>query len=158
MSKVKKEGQRGEFIPKQIWVYSEDPENDEEYTHACMKNTFKVAEESGFKVNVVNKSAFFEMVGKEKEERFKKTMTALNREATNNPVSGYESILPFITRDLVLLELVHKFGGIALEKDLILTEKLDWLWSLSENAHVNTGKTEFPTKYFAFFNVNFTTN
>ena len=98
------------------------------------------------------------MVGKEKEERFTKTMSALNREATNNPVSGYENILPFITRDLILLELVHKFGGIAMEKDLILTEKLDWLWSLSHNAHVNAGKRDYPTKYFAFFNVNFTTN
>ena len=109
-------------------------------------------------MNIVNRQVFFEMVGKEKEERFTKTMSALNREAINNPISGYEKILPFITRDLILLELVHKFGGIAMEKDLVLTEKLDWLWSLSQNAHVNAGKMSFPTKYFAFFNVNFTTN
>lgn len=45
-----------------------------------------------------------------------------------------------------------------MDKDVILTEKLDWLSSISTNPHVNTGNPHFPTKYFGFFNANFSTN
>ena len=43
INKLKKQAQEGDFIPRQIWLYSEDPEKDEEYTRVCMRNTLKVA-------------------------------------------------------------------------------------------------------------------
>ena len=45
-----------------------------------------------------------------------------------------------------------------MDKSVILTENLTWLSTLSTNPYVNTGNADFPTNYFGFFNVNFTTN
>lgn len=45
-----------------------------------------------------------------------------------------------------------------MDKNIILTEPLDWLWKLAENPYVNTGNPSFQTKYFGFYNANFSTN
>ena len=57
-----------------------------------------------------------------------------------------------------MMELIYRYGGVSIDKNVILTESLDWLWSLKNNPHVNMGNPNFQTKYFAFFNANFTSN
>jgi hypothetical protein len=82
----------------------------------------------------------------------------MSREAIQNPVSGYEPILEPTARTLVLLEILHEKGGIILDKSVILTEDFSWLIGIANNQYANCGNPDYPTNYFAFHNVNFTSN
>ena len=64
-------------LPKQIWIYSDDPKQQELYTQYCLNNTLKIANQSGFKVNIVNKKTFQKLVDEEKYTQFNNTIAAL---------------------------------------------------------------------------------
>lgn len=45
-----------------------------------------------------------------------------------------------------------------MDSNVVLTEDLSWLIEVPTNQYANCGNPEFPTKYFGFHNINFTSN
>jgi hypothetical protein len=82
----------------------------------------------------------------------------LAKESVSNPLSGYDAVIHEVKKELALLEVLHHKGGIIMDSNVILTEDLSWLTKVSANQYANCGNPEFPTKYFGFHNVNFTSN
>lgn len=45
-----------------------------------------------------------------------------------------------------------------MDKTVILTEDFSWLIGIAKNQYTNCGNPDYPTNYFGFHNVNFTSN
>lgn len=62
-----------------------------------------MANKSGFSVFMVSPANFQEYISEERALLFNQTVSVLVKESVNNPISGYDAVIPNIKKELALL-------------------------------------------------------
>lgn len=71
----------------------------------------------------------------------------------NSPESNLKDHFEDIRRRLVVFHVLHEKGGVFAEKNVLFTQKADWLKHVSKNPYANRGSATAQTQYVGFFDI-----
>lgn len=121
-----------------MWHFSQKGfENSTLWTQKCFEQHQRVAEQSQYQFLPVSIHTFGHYLPEERLRNVNSAILDLNARYQSREEPEIIKYGDRLIRQLIVLELLVENGGVFIDENAILTEKLDWIAEISNNPDVN---------------------
>jgi hypothetical protein len=118
-------------IPRKVWYFNrQDLIEAKQWTQLAFQRIKALAQEEGFEVALINEASWQGLLPPTRQPK----LEAVIKRITEDKVEGLSAArIERIVRELTVLEVLREHGGVFIEEDVVLTERLEWVLSSVAN-------------------------